>query len=235
MAPEAKSEALCASVLVLNRFYVAVHVVGVRRAFGLLLGEMAEVIHDEDGAFSNYDFDTWREMSELRAGEKRPHDDWIKAVNFEIQVPRVIRLLFYDRMPRRTMRLSRHAIFARDGGQCQYCGRRFPLGQLSLDHVIPRSRGGMSTWENMVCACLKCNVKKGGRTPREARMNLIAKPVRPQRNPLIVLKLQNPKYDSWRIWIDSQRHSSNRDAVAGPSETTVLDDQALETQALKTA
>jgi 5-methylcytosine-specific restriction endonuclease McrA len=201
MAMPAKSDALSASVLVLNRHYVAIHVVGVRRAFGLLLGELAEVIHDEGGTFANYNFESWREISELRALEKQPHDDWIKAVNFEIQVPRVLRLLNYDRMPRHTIRLSRQAIFARDANRCQYCGRRFAPGQLSLDHVIPRSLGGMSTWENMVCACLKCNIRKGGRTPREARMSLVRRPIRPKHNPLMVLKLENPKYASWRTWV----------------------------------
>ncbi|HBO44013.1 MAG TPA: HNH endonuclease [Planctomycetaceae bacterium] len=233
-----RSEALGASVLVLNRHYVAVHVVGVRRAFGLLLSELAEVVHDENGSFANYDFEGWREISELRVLDKKPHDDWIKAVHFEIQVPRVLRLLFYDRMPRPTVRLSRHAVFARDGGQCQYCGRRFPTNQLSLDHVIPRSRGGMSTWENMVCACVKCNVKKGGRTPREARMKLVNRPVRPRHNPLLVLKLQNPKYASWRIWIgDAVQAEADRAAQADHASAASIEPPTsdYEEESLKTA
>jgi 5-methylcytosine-specific restriction endonuclease McrA len=219
MIQTGRSEALGASVLVLNRHYMAVHVVGVRRAFGLLLAELAEVIHDENGSFANYSFDAWREISELRVSEKDPLDDWIRAVNFEIQVPRVLRLLFYDRMPRHTVRLSRHAIFARDTNRCQYCGRRFSASQLSLDHVIPRSRGGMSTWENMVCACLKCNIKKGGRTPREAHMKLVTKPVRPRYNPLLVLKLENPKYSSWRTWVSDavRAQASQHQGDAPPS------------------
>jgi 5-methylcytosine-specific restriction endonuclease McrA len=189
-------------VLVLNRLYLAVHVVGVRRAFGLLCRDVAEVIHLEDGSFANYDFQSWREISELRADFKEPHDDWIRAVNFEIQVPRVIRLLSFDRLPRRSLRLNRHTVLARDGHCCQYCGRRYPTGQLSLDHVIPKSRGGMTTWDNVVCACLSCNVKKGGRTPQEARMNLKRKPSRPKRSPLLTIKLENPKYESWKTWVD---------------------------------
>ncbi|MBN2024829.1 MAG: HNH endonuclease [Pirellulales bacterium] len=227
MATAGTSEALRASVLVLNRLYVAVHVVGVRRAFGLLLGELAEVIHDEEGAFANYTFDAWREWSEIRADAKSPHDDWIRAVNFEIQVPRVLRLLRYDRMPRRAVRLSRHAILARDGNRCQYCGRRFPDAQLSLDHVIPRSLGGMSTWENMVCACLKCNVRKGGRTPREARMKLIGKPFRPKRSPLMLMKLHNPKYQSWRIWIEGPHRMDAQDDANVSLASSALDDESL--------
>jgi 5-methylcytosine-specific restriction endonuclease McrA len=193
---------LQASVLVLNRLYVAIHVVNVRRAFGLLFREAAEVIHLEEGRFANHDFQAWREISESRAGLRLPHDDWIRAVNFEIQVPRVIRLLSFDRLPNQTLRLSRRGILARDEHCCQYCGRRFHAHQLSLDHVIPRSLGGTTTWENVVCACLKCNVRKGGRTPGEARMTLVRRPSKPKQNPIVLLKLENPKYESWRTWLN---------------------------------
>jgi len=226
MATSGPSEALRASVLVLNRLYMAVHVIGVRRAFGLLLSDLAEVIHDEDGTFANYSFEAWREMSQLRADEKSPEDDWLKAVNFEIQVPRVLRLLHYDRVPRRAVRLSRHAILARDANRCQYCGGRFSVSQLSLDHVIPRSLGGMSTWENMVCACLKCNVRKGGRTPRDARMKLIRKPFRPKRSPLMLMKLDNPKYRSWRVWLDGA-HRLDEEEPAAEAVPSSLDDESL--------
>lgn len=198
----AQSNALGASVLVLNRLYMAIHVVGARRAFGLLFRELAEVVHDEEGSFANYDFRTWREISELRASDKQPHEDWLRAVNFEIQVPRVVRLVFYDRLPKHTLRLNRQSVLARDSHRCQYCGRRFPAGQLSLDHIVPRSRGGATTWENVVCACLRCNIRKGGRSPREARMRLIGSPKRPAGNPLVALKLNNPKYHTWKTWLN---------------------------------
>ena len=202
-ATAVRTDPLATSVLVLNRLYLAVHVVRARRAIGLLCRELAEVVHLEEGRFSNYDFDSWREISELRADEKQPHEDWIRSVNFEIQVPRVVRLLFYDRMPRRVVRLNRHTILARDEHRCQYCGHRLPSSQLSLDHVIPRSRGGETTWDNVVCACLKCNVKKGGLTPNEAHMQLWRKPIRPKQSPLLTVKLQNPKYECWKTWLDA--------------------------------
>ena len=193
---------LQASVLVLNRLYMAIHVVNVRRAFALLFRELAEVIHLEEGVYANYNFQSWLEMSELRVDEKRPNDDWIRSVSFEIQVPRVIRLLGFDRVPKQTIHLNRRGVLARDNHTCQYCARRFPTHQLSIDHVLPRSRGGRTEWENVVCACVKCNVKKGGRTPREARMKLIAHPVRPKRNPMLLSKLSNPKYASWSTWLN---------------------------------
>jgi 5-methylcytosine-specific restriction endonuclease McrA len=201
VAPPAS--ALSCSVLVLNRLYMAVHVVNIRRAFGLLCRELAEVIHLEDGKFATYTFQSWREISESRAECKQPHDDWIRSVNFEIQVPRVIRLLAFDRLPKQKLHLNRRNVLARDSHICQYCGRHFPTHLLSIDHVVPRSRGGETTWENVVCACLTCNVKKGGRTPTEARMKLIETPVRPKRNPQLLLRLNNPKYATWRTWLES--------------------------------
>ena len=95
---------LSASVLVLNRFYMAVHVVSARRAFCLLFRELAEVIDVADGQYGNYDFSAWQIISELRAEFRRPDQDWVQAVNFELEVPRVLRLLSYDRVPKRNVR-----------------------------------------------------------------------------------------------------------------------------------
>ena len=108
-------------------------------------------------------------------------------------MPRVIRLLTYDRLPRQKVKFNRRNIFARDGNRCQYCGKRFATSELSLDHVVPRSRGGRATWENIVCACLKCNVRKGGRTPREAGMRLIREPVEPRTSPSLSAQALPPQ------------------------------------------
>jgi 5-methylcytosine-specific restriction endonuclease McrA len=169
----------------------------------LLLNQLAEVIHIEDGQYANYDFQSWREISELKASYKEPDDDWIRSVNFEVCVPRVLRLLYYDRLPKQRVRLNRRNIFARDANQCQYCGKRYSTSELSLDHVLPTCRGGDTSWENLVCACVKCNVRKGGRTPKEAGLKLIRPPVRPKRSPLLTIKLGNPKYASWKTFIDN--------------------------------
>jgi 5-methylcytosine-specific restriction endonuclease McrA len=195
--------ALDSSVLVLNKFYMAVHVISVRRAFCLLFKDLAEVVTVDDGRYSSYDFASWREVSEARARFRGPDDDFIRTVHFEIQVPRVIRLLGFDRIPRAKVKFNRRNIFARDHNQCQYCGKKFPTSELSLDHVVPRSQGGTSTWENIVCACVGCNVKKGGRTPKEAHMHLIRKPEKPKRSPLLNLKLTHSKYQSWRTFLDN--------------------------------
>jgi len=197
--------ALDARVLVLNRNYLAVHVVGVRRALNLLCREVAEVLEVCDGLYANYDFQGWLEMSELRSECKRADEDWIRSVHFELQAPRVVRLVRYDRVPRQSLRFSRRSLFARDGHECQYCGHRFPPQQLSLDHVVPRSRGGDTTWENIVCCCRDCNTRKGGRTPREASMTLKNPPRRPEHGPLLSRHIQHPKYESWRLFVAGTR------------------------------
>jgi 5-methylcytosine-specific restriction endonuclease McrA len=195
--------ALGMSVLVLNRSFVAVQVTNVRRAIALLFRELAEVVHIEEGQFAAYSFESWRELSALRSSFRAPEQDWIRAVGFDLQVPRVIRLMRCDRGPRQGLRFNRRNIFARDENVCQYCGRHFPTSELSLDHVVPRSRGGDTSWENIVCACVACNVRKGGRTPQEARMNLVRLPAKPRRSPLLAVKLGNPKYASWKSFVDT--------------------------------
>jgi 5-methylcytosine-specific restriction endonuclease McrA len=198
------NSALDASVLVLNKLFMAIHIISVRRAFCLLCKDLAEVVNHEDGQFATYDFATWRELSEYRAKNFRQEDDdWVRTVSAEIQVPRVIRLFGYEKLPKGTVKFNRRNIFARDNNQCQYCGRKFPTAELSLDHVIPRSQGGVNTWDNIVCACVSCNVKKGGRTPRQAHMTLIRKPDRPKRSPLLNLKLTHKKYQSWKTFLEN--------------------------------
>jgi 5-methylcytosine-specific restriction endonuclease McrA len=194
--------ALDASVLVLNRLYMAVHVISVRRAFRLLVKDLAEVVTLDEGRYQTYDFQSWREVSAARSQFPDPDDEFVRTVQFEIQVPRVIRLLTYDRLPRPKVKFNRRNIFARDSNRCQYCGKRFATSELSLDHVVPRSQGGPASWENIVCACLTCNVRKGGRTPREANMKLIREPIKPKTSPSLIVKLSNRKYQSWKTFLD---------------------------------
>ncbi len=190
------------NVLVLNKHYMAVRIVGARRAFSLLFRELAEVVSLEEGSYFNYNFQSWCEVSQFKRNFEPDGQDWISTVNFHIAVPRIIRLLFYDRLPRSEVKFNRRNIFARDKNSCQYCGKKFPTSELSLDHVIPRSVGGKSIWENIVCACTKCNVKKGGRTPKEAGLHLVAQPVKPKRNPLIHVHLGHQRYRSWKQFLD---------------------------------
>ena len=202
--PLSAHSALDASVLVLNKMFMAIHIISVRRAFCLLVKDLAEVVSLEDGQFSTYSFKTWREVSEYRLNNFRQEDDdWVRTVSTAIQVPRVIRLVGYERLPKQTVKFNRRNIFARDNNQCQYCGKKFATSDLSLDHIVPRSQGGGSSWENVVCACIKCNVRKGGRTPKQAHMGLIRKPEKPKRSPLLNMKLTSKKYQSWKTFLDN--------------------------------
>lgn len=199
--------ALNANVLVLNKFYQAIRVISVKRAFCMLCKQAAEVIHIESDTrghahWQNFDLESWQEVSQLKAEFEPDNYDWIHTVRFQIAVPRIIRLLGYDKLPRQDVKFNRRNIYARDGSRCQYCGRRHSTSDLSLDHVIPRSQGGKTTWENIVCCCLTCNVKKGGRTPEQARMHLITRPVKPKRSPVISIKLSDQRYASWKQFLD---------------------------------
>lgn len=193
---------LDAKVLVLNKLYMAIRVVSARRAFVLLAKELAEVIHVDDGRYVNYDFDSWREVAAFQREFERERHDWVRTVRCDIAVPRIIRLMGYDRLPAQAVKLNRRNLFARDRNQCQYCGRHYPTCDLSIDHVVPRTQGGGESWENLVCACLTCNARKGGRTPEQAGMRLVRPAKRPKRNPLITLRLGSAKYQSWKAFLD---------------------------------
>ncbi len=202
------SAALNANVLVLNKFYQAIRVINVKRAFSLLCRELAEVVHIESDSaghsrWLNLDFESWQELSQLKAEFEPDEYEWIHTVRFQIAVPRIIRLLAYDKLPRQDVKFNRRNIYARDSNRCQYCGKRFPTNELSLDHVVPRSQGGRTSWENIVCCCVKCNVKKGGRTPEQATMHLIAKPIKPRRSPVISIRLADERYWSWKQFLDN--------------------------------
>ncbi|KKN22322.1 hypothetical protein LCGC14_0916580 [marine sediment metagenome] len=115
-------------------------------------------------------------------GDYPIHPDW--------QAPAVVRLTHWIRPHKARVRFSRQNVLARDRYKCQYCGERMPLRKLTFDHVVPKSRGGKTCWENIVCCCKICNLAKGARTPEEARMRLLKKPVRPPWLPIFNTKLQ---------------------------------------------
>jgi 5-methylcytosine-specific restriction endonuclease McrA len=181
-------------VLILNRSYLPVHVTSVRRAFSLLYQGVA---HAVDEQYRTFDFESWRDLSaEL-------HHERVRVVGGFIRVPRVLLLIAYERVPKRHVRFSRFNIFARDANTCQYCGGRFRRSELNLDHVIPRSRGGQSLWENIVCSCHDCNRRKGGRTPEEARMTLIRRPLRPQWTPFSADVFSFRGYREWMPFLNT--------------------------------
>lgn len=177
-------------VLVLNRNYQPVNVTNVRRAFTMLYMDLAKAL---DGEFRVFDFGEWARLE--------PGHDAIKSVSRAFRAPRVILLQNYDRMPIGQVRFSRTNVFARDNYTCQYCSKQPRTSELNLDHVIPRSRGGATTWENVVCSCVPCNLKKGRRTPDEANMKLLRQPSRPRWSALVRHPLGTAKHSDWQPYL----------------------------------
>jgi 5-methylcytosine-specific restriction endonuclease McrA len=183
---------LNSGVLVLNRVYQPVHITSVRRAFSLLYQGVAKALDEE---FQLFDFESW---SALAAAA---HHDAVHTVSRRIRVPRVIVLLTYDHLPRARVRFSRFNVYARDENTCQYCGRRYSRAELNLDHVVPRAQGGSTTWENVVCSCVACNLRKGGRRPEEAGMHLMRAPSRPRWTPVFRNAARRARYREWRPFL----------------------------------
>lgn len=181
-------------VLVLNRAFLPIQITSVRRAFSLLYQGIARAVNEE---YRTFDFESWADVS------ASVHDDTIGLVNRVIRVPRVILLLAFDRVPRRQVRFSRFNIYLRDRNTCQYCGRKFARTELNLDHVLPRSQGGLSLWENVVCSCHECNRRKGGRTPEQAGMRLLREAARPDWTPFMLQAFSLRRYREWAPFLSA--------------------------------
>ncbi len=186
------------NVLVLNRLWQAVNICTVRRALALLFEGQAQVVFGGPaGDYQTFSFSQWRNFS-----EQEPHAESIHTISFRIRIPRVILLGVFDRMPKKEVKFTRHNIFERDQNTCQYCGKVFERKDLNLDHVIPRERGGPTTWENIVCSCVPCNTRKANRTPSQAGLHLVRKPKRPKWRPFVQVNLSLNHHDSWKQFLD---------------------------------
>jgi 5-methylcytosine-specific restriction endonuclease McrA len=181
------------SVLVLNNLFQAVQITGARRAFRLFYAGRARALSPD---FTSYDFENWCDLP-VGAG-----DPVIRTPTRPIRVPRVIQLVYYDRVPRREVRFTRRNIFFRDRSRCQYCGKPFAQRDLNLDHVVPLSRGGRSTWANVVTACVPCNSRKGCRLPEEAGLTLVRKPKKPAGHPVLRASWIGGFHEEWRTFLD---------------------------------
>jgi len=158
------------SVLVLNRNWIAVNVCDARRALVLLYLDLARVVTEN---YETLSFENWRDLS------RYARENVVRTPRYQLMIPQVIKLLFCSRFPPLHVRFSRRNIYLRDRFQCQYCGARPPREELSIDHVVPRSRGGRTTWENVVLACTDCNARKGQHVLSECSMSVIRRPRRP--------------------------------------------------------
>ena len=146
---------------------------------------------------------TWRRATVLMLKGKAEslEEDCSRMLRPDTKIPTVIRLRYFVRVPFRDLALTRKNIFQRDQNSCQYCG--YKGEKLSIDHVMPRSRGGLDTWENVTTACLTCNVVKGNRTPQEAEMILRVSPRRPLGNVSLQANrhINSGKHDEWKKYV----------------------------------
>jgi 5-methylcytosine-specific restriction endonuclease McrA len=188
--------------LVLNRSWVAISTTTVRQAMTLVCRGAARVIHPV--TCQVHDFKSW---TDLKVAANEPH---IRTVHLKIRIPEVIVLTHNDCMPRRTVPFSRRNLYRRDHSRCQYCGRRRSTADLSIDHVVPRSRGGRTTWENCVLSCIPCNVRKGNRPPAEAGMALVKHPIRPTWTPYLAIATAHRRA-SWAQFVSDQYWNAELD------------------------
>ena len=186
-------------VLVLNRLWQPVNTCSARRALILVyLGHAQVVQTDEDNNFFTHDFGSWLEHSVSQAG-----DDMVRTVKRALRVPRIIVLAIFDRLPKKEVKFTRENIFKRDDYTCQYCGTQFEAKKLNLDHVVPRDKGGRTSWENLVASCVPCNSRKGNKLPAEARMFPRKEPKAPRWRPLFSSAGETVGYDeSWRHFVE---------------------------------
>ena len=191
------TDTLNANVLVLNKLWQVVDICSVRRAICLLYLRHAQVVVKEGGAFYTFGFEDWKDFSRNSRG-----DDFISTINYRLKVPKAIILMLYDRLPPRRVKFTRKNIYLRDNNTCQYCGRKLRTDQLNIDHVIPLSRGGKNSWENVVCSCIPCNMRKGNKTLKEAGMRLIRKPRKPDWKTFVKNRFNTSEWESWKDFLD---------------------------------
>jgi 5-methylcytosine-specific restriction endonuclease McrA len=164
------------SVLLLNTTYEPLKIISWQRAVSLFFSGKVEVVDE--------------------------YNHNIRSVSIIIRAPSVVRLLNYTKIIKKTPPLCRANILARDKFTCQYCSKELKPHNATIDHLLPRSRGGKTTWENLACACAECNRKKGDKTPKEAKMHLLSKPYKPDWLPVIQIKLRGEIPNSWYTFLN---------------------------------
>ena len=188
------------ATLVLNRSWRPVHVTTVRRALCMVFRDAARIVAPE--SLATFTFEEWLEQP------VEHHHLAIRSPSLQMAAPEVIVLVQYDRIPCHEAPFTRRNLFLRDEFTCQYCGRKCTSDHLSVDHVMPRSRGGSTCWENCVLACVGCNARKADRTLREVGFRLLRPPVKPRWTPYLNLR-PNQQMESWaRFTPESRRRSS---------------------------
>jgi 5-methylcytosine-specific restriction endonuclease McrA len=177
--------------LVLNRNWQPVNIASVARALTLVWNESARFVDPQ-----TYEMFEWEDWAQLEVLHGKP---FIQAVSQRFRVPEVITLTNFSRLPNSHVTFSRRNIFKRDHFTCQYCGHQPAQDELTIDHVVPRSQGGQSTWENCVLACLDCNQLKADRSPEQAKLRMRKVPQRPNWSPMY--SRHKMRIESWSKFV----------------------------------
>lgn len=159
-----------------------------------------------DNSFAPLKVVPWQRAIELLTLGKieilESYDQEVRSAYLVIKIPAVARLIRAFRRRPKELKFSRVNVYGRDGYRCQYCGERCSMSELTYDHVVPRSQGGKTTWTNIVSACSTCNSSKSGRTPEQAKMKLLKKPVQPKAVPSTFIRLSKSNLpEAWRDWV----------------------------------
>ncbi len=185
-------------MLVLNGLWQAVDICSVKRAVCLLYLKHAQVVVKDGGSFYTFGFEDWRDFSRNTSNDH----DIIRTISYNLKIPRIILLLLYDKLPPWEVKFTRKNIYKRDNNICQYCGKKFQPEDLNLDHILPSSRGGKDSWENVVCSCVPCNLRKANRTLKQAGMNLIRLPRKPAWRAFVKDSFTGVREESWKDFLD---------------------------------
>lgn len=181
--------------LVLNKHWYPIRQTTVRDALTMMAKGSAEAITED---YQSLDLETWTEAA---ADPGRPI---VRTPRLEIPIPTVIRLLGYDKLPIKAVTFSRRNIFKRDKSCCQYCGVQMKRAdEITIDHIVPRSKGGVSSWTNCVLACLPCNKRKANKTPQQVGMRLIRPATEPKMRVLISIPM-GKVYQSWQNFVSER-------------------------------
>lgn len=183
------------SVLILNKNWIPINTTTARHSFSLMYSDHAKGLLIEENKFHPLE---WREWVSLKTNEQ---DDLIKTVSGFIKIPNVIILNYNDKIPKQTIKFTQKNIWERDNFTCQYTGKKLNKNTGNIDHIIPKSQGGKSCWENCVLAHKEINSKKADKTPEQAGLKLIKKPTAPRIMPVSFYIKNTEQVRDWNIFL----------------------------------
>lgn len=185
-------------VLTLNKHYVPIHIIEWGKAVSLMFQDHARAL---DMDYMVYKYEDWLAFSTLPETERAYQ--FVSSSRYKVAVPEIIVLTDYERLPTRDVKYSRQTVFQRDAWTCAYCGKVFDKKDLNIDHIVPRCKGGLTTWQNTITSCISCNSKKADKTLAEAGLKLLFQPKRPKwLSPLTRVASKEHPCKSWNHFLN---------------------------------